>query len=225
MDDLSDVGAFYSARGIGGRVGWGTRPALVVIDLSLGFTNPDMPLGSDLTAVIAETRRLLRTARECRMPVFFTSIAYDEPDAEGGHWVRKIPALRSLRMGTAAVDIDPRLERRRDEPVVFKKFASAFAGTPLAAMLQHRRSDTIILCGTSTSGCIRASAVDGVQLGFRCIVPEEAVGDRARIPHQANLFDIDQKYGDVVPVGDVLDAMVRIAVPNQPDSDRAANFA
>ena len=81
MDDLSDVGAFYSARGIGGRVGWGTRPALVVIDLSLGFTDPDMPLGSDLTAVIAETRRLLRTARECRMPVFFTFLLFGDAKA------------------------------------------------------------------------------------------------------------------------------------------------
>ena len=98
MNELSEVGAYYSARGIGSRVGWGTRPALVVIDLTLGFTDPDLPLGSDLTDVIGETRRLIKTARQCRIPVVFTSIAYDDPDAEGGHWARKIPALHSLRL-------------------------------------------------------------------------------------------------------------------------------
>ncbi len=222
MDDLGDVEAFYSTRGIGSRTGWGSRPALIVIDLTLGFTDPALPLGSDLTAVIGETRRLLAAAREHGYPVVFTSIAYDNPGAEAAHWIRKIPALQSLRLGTPAVDIDPRLERRPDEPIIFKKFTSAFAGTPLAAMLQHAGVDTVVLCGTSTSGCIRASAVDSVQSGLRCIVPEGAVGDRAAAPHRANLFDIDQKYGDVVPVPEALDALVRIAGPNRARSRSAA---
>lgn len=222
MNELRDVGTFYSARGIGSRTGWGERPALIVIDLTAGFTNPDLPLGSDLTGVIAETRRLLATARAGAMPVFFTSIAYHDPDAEGGYWVAKIPALRTLRMGTDLVEVDPRLARRDDEPLIYKRFASMFAGTPLAAMLQFRGVDTLIACGTTTSGCIRASVVDGVQLGFRCIVPEQAVGDRAQAPHQASLFDIDHKYADVLPMHEVLDAMVRIAARYRPAPAKTA---
>lgn len=210
MSEQKDVAAFYAQRGIGNRTGWGERPAIIVIDLTPGFTDPSLPLGGDLAGVIAQTKRVLAVAREHGLPVIFTSIAYRDPDAEGGHWVRKIPALRTLRMGTPVVEADSRLERRENEPLVFKQFTSVFAGTPLAAMLQYRGVDTLVVCGTSTSGCIRASVADGVQLGFRCIVPEEAVGDRAEAPHRANLFDIDQKYADVLPVDEALETLARI---------------
>jgi maleamate amidohydrolase len=210
MSDYVELRGDYLRRGFASRIGWGARPAVLVVVLTSGFTDPTTPLGADLSDVIAATNRILEIARPAAMPVIFTSIAYGDPVVEGGHWVRKIPALELLREGSPLVGVDPRLGRRSNEPVIVKRFASAFAGTSLHAMLQMLRVDTLVLCGTSTSGCIRASAVDAVQLGFRCIVPEEAVGDRARLPHEANLFDIDSKYGDVVSLAAAIDTMARL---------------
>ena len=204
MQDLDQVMAFYRTRGLAARSGWGNRPAVLVIDLTLGFTDPDSPLGSDVSGVIAETNRVLAAARACGRPVLFTSIAYRDPARDAGHWLKKIPALEALRHGTPEVEVDPRLKRRAQEPVIFKRFGSSFAGTDLQALLSFQGVDTLVLCGVSTSGCIRATAVDAVQHGFRCIVPESAVGDRAEAPHIANLFDIDAKYGDVVPTDEVV---------------------
>jgi len=211
VEDFSDARALYAKKGLGGRTGWGARPAVIVVDVTNGFTDPGSPVGADLAEVIAETNRVLDVARKSGVPVIFTSIAYEDPDIEGGHWVRKIPALRVLRKGTPAVDVDVRLNRKPHEPVIYKCYTSSFFGTHLQALLQHLGVDTLVVCGTSTSGCIRATACDAVQLGFRCIVPETAVGDRAEAPHRANLFDIDSKYADVMPIRDVLEALQRIA--------------
>ena len=210
MSDYAEVRGDYLRRGFASRIGWGERPAVLVIDLTVGFTDPTTPLGADLSGVIAATNRILEVARPAATPVIFTSIAYADPAVEGGHWVRKIPALEILKEGTPLVEVDARLGRRPNEPVIIKRFTSAFAGTSLHAMLQLLRVDTLVLCGTSTSGCIRATAVDAVQLGFRCIVPEEAVGDRAHLPHEANLFDIDSKYGDVVSLAAATDTITRV---------------
>jgi maleamate amidohydrolase len=211
VQEFSDAKALYARKGLGSRVGWGERPALLVVDVTIGFSDPNSPVGADLSSVIGEINRLLDAARLRELPVIFTSIAYDDPDVEGGHWVRKIPALRVLRRGTPSVEVDPRLHRRPSEPVIYKCYTSAFFGTPLQALLQHLRVDTLVVCGCSTSGCIRATACDAVQFGFRCIVPETAVGDRAEAPHRANLFDIDSKYADVLPLPDVLEALQHIA--------------
>lgn len=208
-EDFSDAKSLYERKGFSKRVGWGTRPAVLVVDVTNGFTDPGSPVGADLTDVIGEINRVLEVARNARVPVIFTSIAYDDPDIEGGFWVKKIPALRVLRKGTPAVDVDARLDRRRNEPIIYKCYTSSFFGTHLQALLQHLGVDTLIVCGTSTSGCIRATACDGVQLGFRCIVPETAVGDRADAPHRANLFDMDSKYADVMPVAEVLRELQR----------------
>ena len=209
MQDFDSARRLYAERGFAQRVGWGDCPAILVIDLTNGFTDPDSPVGGDLTDVIQETRRMLDLARANSVPVMFTSIAYDDPDLEGGYWVKKIPALRVLKMDTEAVQVDSRLGRRESEPLLFKRFTSAFFGTSLQSLLQSMRIDTLVLCGTSTSGCIRATACDAVQMGFRCIVPESAVGDRAEAPHLANLFDINAKYADVVPLAEVLEVLAR----------------
>jgi maleamate amidohydrolase len=219
MSDYGEARGDYLRRGFARRIGWGARPAVLVVDLTSGFTDPTTPLGADLSDVIAATNRVLEVARLAAMPVIFTSIAYADPAVEGGHWVRKIPALETLKEGTPLVEVDSRLGRRSNEPVIIKRFASAFAGTSLHAMLQMLRVDTLVLCGTSTSGCIRASAVDAVQLGFRCIVPEEAVGDRARLPHEANLFDIDSKYGDVVSLAEAISTITRLGSADAGDGE------
>jgi N-formylmaleamate deformylase len=194
----------YEEAGFGRPAGRGARPAVVVVDFSRGFTDPSCPTGADLSEEVLATARLLDAARERGLFIVFTTIAYDT-DADGGAWLLKAPGLGALQAGGPLVEIDPRLPRRPEEPLVVKKGASAFFGTNLAAMLTARRVDTVILCGATTSGCVRASAVDAVQSGFPTLVARDCVGDRAREPHEANLFDINEKYADVISLTETLD--------------------
>ncbi|MEZ5101802.1 MAG: isochorismatase family protein [Thermoleophilia bacterium] len=188
----------FRARGFGLRLGWGQRPALVVVDLLQAFTNPELPLGADLDDVVEATRGALAAARGAGVPVLFTSIAYDEGMADAGVWARKQAGLLSLLRDAGATELDPRLERRPGEPIVEKKYASAFFGTDLVSRLNAARIDTVVLVGATTSGCVRATAVDAVQYGFVPIVVREAVGDRSLAAHDQSLFDLEQKYADVV---------------------------
>jgi maleamate amidohydrolase len=198
------IGRIYARAGFGAETERGRRPALVVVDLSRGFTEAQFATGSDLSAEVAATARLLAAARATRVPVFFTTIAYEPGDEVALAWLRKAPGLAVLAAGSELVELDPRLEVGPDEPVLVKKGASAFFGTDLAERLRALEVDTVVICGATTSGCVRASVVDAVQHGFPVLVAREAVGDRAQAPHDANLFDIDQKYGDVVSVDDAV---------------------
>ena len=198
--------------GFHGRAGFGRRPALVVVDMSVGFTDPESPLHCDLEDVVVAIERLLRETREARLPVVYTTVAYD--DAAKGRaavFIDKVPALLTLAAGSRWVDIDPRLAPQPGEAVVTKLFASAFYGTPLASMLAARQVDGVIVTGASTSGCVRATAVDALQHGYRVVVPREAVGDRNAAAHEANLYDIDAKYGDVLPLHEVLEQLEQFA--------------
>jgi nicotinamidase-related amidase len=208
----------YERAGFGARVTRGTRPAIVVVDLSRGFTEARWPTGADLTDVVAATARLVAAARRIDAPVIYTTIAYDPAEADGSAyaWLNKAPGLRVLRAGSELVEIDPRLPREPRDPVVVKRGASAFFGTHLAATLTSLGADTVVVCGATTSGCVRASVVDAVQSGFPVLVPRECCGDRAEGPHEANLFDIDAKYGDVLALDDVvayLDSLLPAEVP------------
>jgi nicotinamidase-related amidase len=194
----------YARAGLGESVTMGSRPAVLVVDFSCGFTDPACTLGSELTAEVAATKRLLDVAREKGVPVVFTTIGFEPSLRDGGLWLQKVPALGDLQLGGHWVEIDPRLEPREDETVIVKKGASAFFGTNLAAILVSQQVDSVILCGATTSGCIRATAVDLLQNGWPTLVPRECVGDRAQAPHEANIFDIQAKYADVVPLDDVL---------------------
>lgn len=196
------VGRIYERAGFGAAVERGSRPAVLVVDLSRGFTEPQFPTGSELSAEVEATRRVLDAARAAGAPVLFTTIAFDE--GESTAWLRKAPGLAVLAAGSELVEIDPRLAPADGEPVLVKKGASAFFGTDLAERLRALGTDTVVICGATTSGCVRASVVDAVQNDFATLVVREAVGDRAQGPHDANLFDIDQKYGDVVSVDDVV---------------------
>ena len=156
--------------------------------------------------MVLATDRLLEAAHAGRLPVVFTTIAYSQADIDGGcAWLRKAPGLAILHEGSESTELDPRLSRRREDAVVVKQGASAFFGTTVAAMLTARGVDSVIVCGATTSGCVRASCVDAVQYGFSVLVPRECVGDRAPGPHEANLFDIDAKYGDVISVQDAIE--------------------
>jgi maleamate amidohydrolase len=194
----------YAQARLGESVTMGSRPAVLVVDFSCGFTDPQCDLGSDLSAEVEATRRLLAAAREKGLPVIFTTIGFEQSLKDGGLWLQKVPSLGDLQLGGHWVEIDPRLERRPEETVIVKKGASAFFGTNLAAVLISQRVDSVIMCGATTSGCVRATAIDLLQNGFPTLVPRECVGDRAQAPHEANLFDIQAKYADVVPLEDAL---------------------
>lgn len=197
--------ADFKTKGFGGKVGFGERPALIVVDLVKGFTNPESPLGGNFDSQIDATNVLLKTARSQDVPVIFTTVAYDIDLQEAGLWIRKIHSIDRLVEGSEWIEVDERLARRPREMLLVKKYASSFFGTDLIARLQSKRVDTLIITGVSTSGCVRATAVDACSYGFHTIVVEDAVGDRAELPHLSSLFDIEAKYGDVVGLGEASD--------------------
>lgn len=200
----------YREKGLGGRLGFGERPAVLMIDFCRGFTDPSSPLGADLTAQVEAANEVIRAARSKGRPVIFTTIAYVDPFQEAGLWIRKIPALEILRRGSPWGELDSRLDRESGDLVLVKSYASAFFGTPLASVLGHQQVDTLLIGGCTTSGCVRASVVDAIQYGFRPLVVREAVGDRAEVAHQANLLDIEGKYGDVISLAEALNYLASV---------------
>jgi nicotinamidase-related amidase len=188
----------YRARGIGARLEPGRSPVVLVVDLINGFTDPACPPGGDLDDVVANTRVLLDAARAAAVPVVLTTIAFAADGVEGTAWLRKMPALGVLREGSPWAEVDARLGRRDTEPVVVKRAASAFTGTGLASLLTTLGADSVLVTGATTSGCVRATAVDACMSGLTTFVVRDCVGDRAREPHEANLLDMDAKYADVV---------------------------
>ena len=204
MDWISDTKELYDDNEFGESVGLGEKPALVVIDLIDAFTDPGSNLGSDVSDVLDRTERLLTAFRDQGLPRYFTTVAYEESYGDAGMFIEKVPAMRELELGTERVAVDDQVAPVDDERVILKKYASAFFGTDLETELTTHRVDTLVLAGVTTSGCIRATAVDSLQHGYRTIVPADAVGDRAEGPHKANLFDIDAKYGDVVKTDEVI---------------------
>lgn len=206
----ADTKAFYAERGIGGALEPAKKPAIVVVDLIKGFTDPSFPAGSDLTEVLGATRQLLDVAREVGVPVIYTTIAFNEMQVQSLVWLRKMKAMQGLLEGTPWIEVDERLGRTTQEPVIAKQAASSFTGTPLASMLVALGVDGVIVTGAVTSGCVRATAVDACMLGWPVFVPRECVGDRAQGPHEASLFDIQAKYGDVCSLAQAI-GMVREA--------------
>lgn len=196
--------ATYDRAGFGARSRIGTRPAIVVVDLTAGFTDPAAPTGSDLTDVVAATSSLVEAARPAGAPIVWTTIAFTPAELDTLPWLVKAPGMRGLVEGSDAVAFDRRLDVRDTDHVLTKKGASAFFDTGLATVLRASGVDTVLVCGATTSGCVRATAVDAVQSGFGVLVPRECAGDRAEGPHEANLFDIDAKYGDVVSLDDAV---------------------
>ncbi|CAM5275745.1 N-carbamoylsarcosine amidohydrolase [Alcaligenes] [Alcaligenes phenolicus] len=204
----ADTKALYTERGIGGALEPVNRPAIVVVDLIKGFTDPSFPAGSDLREVLSNTKLLLDAARESGTPIIYTTITFNEMQVHSLVWLRKMKAMQGLREGTPWIAVDERLEPRPHEPVIPKQAASSFTGTPLASILVALGVDGLIVTGAVTSGCVRATAVDACMLGWPVFVPKECVGDRAQGPHEASLFDIQAKYGDVCSLDQAIE-MVR----------------
>ena len=189
------------------RIGFGQRPALISIDFMKAYTSDGADLyAPGVVAALPHAARALAAARDAGVPVIHTNIRY-QPGRflDGGVWVKKAPVMKAMVDGNPLAEFCDEVRPLDDELVITKQYASAFFGTSLAATLTALGVDTLVLVGCSTSGCIRASAVDGLQHGFRVMVLRDAVGDRHPAPHEANLFDINGKYGDVIDTADFLD--------------------
>ena len=198
-----------------GRLGFGNRAAILVIDFINAYTTEGSALyAAPVVDAVQQSVDVLELARQKNVPIIYTKVLYNRNGLDGGIFVQKVPVLRTMVEGEPMAEIVPELEPEDDDVVIVKQYASAFFGTSLAAMLTSMQVDTVIITGCSTSGCVRASAVDGMQYGFRVIVPRECVGDRHSEPHEANLFDIDSKYGDVVSRQIVLDYLHQLPEVN-----------
>jgi len=193
-DDLTAnyVGAFD------GRLPFGKRPALLIVDFVMAYLDPASPLYAQVEDALASNERLLAAARAAAIPVFFTNITYQADGADGGLFYKKIPSLRVFLEGSPLGAFPPSLQPMEGERVISKKFASAFFGTSLAEALSDEGIDTLLITGLSTSGCVRATALDALQSGFAPFVVSEACGDRHSAPHEANLFDLQAKYAEVI---------------------------
>jgi maleamate amidohydrolase len=189
----------YQRQGFGARSGVGQRPALLIVDFVESFADPQMFGGGNIAGAIAATVGLLAFAREQRWPVAMTRIVF----ADANIFTRKVPSLLALTEGNPKGAIVSALEPVSGELVVRKRLPSAFAGTDLAAWFISRGVDTVIVAGCTTSGCVRASVVDAMGNGFITVVAEDCVGDRATGPHEANLFDMQQKYADLMTAEDI----------------------
>jgi nicotinamidase-related amidase len=186
------------------RIGFGEWPAIIAIDLQYGETDPEYPMGSDLTSVIEETNRLVDIAHEKGVPVFWTRVVYRHPEAaDAGRWTEKVPLIAEWKEGTHWVDIDDRCHVGDEDHILDKRHASSFHETELDSMLTSMGCDTLVVTGCSTSACVRSTVDDASAHGYRPIVPETCVGDRSDEQHEAHLWDLDKKFADVEPVADV----------------------
>ena len=207
---MSDLQANY--KGVfDGRIGFGKRPALLIVDFLNAYITEGAPLyAPDVVTAVHETVDMLALAREKNIPVLYTKVLYNKNFRDGGIFIQKVPVLKTMVEGELLAEIVPQLSPVESDIIIVKQYASAFFGTSLAATLTSLEVDTILLAGCSTSGCVRASAVDGMQYGFRVIVPRDCVGDRPPGPHEANLFDINSKYGDVVSKNEVMEYLKQL---------------
>ncbi|MCY3576832.1 MAG: N-carbamoylsarcosine amidohydrolase [bacterium] len=195
----------YRQAGFSNRLGFGQHPALVVVDFCQAYLDPVSPLYAGVEAARESCIRLLAAARSAQIPVLHTRVEFQPGGADGGIFFRKVGALECFVRGNPLGRYGDGLEPADNEVVVVKQYASGFFGTSLASTLTSLGTDTLIITGVSTSGCVRATALDACQHGFVPIVVRDACGDRDQRVHEANLFDLDAKYADVVSEQEVLD--------------------
>ena len=186
--------------------GMGNHPALIVVDVVVGFTDPACPLGSDAESVVSANVQLMNAFHQAHLPVVLTTVIYRN-DHEASVFRARVPALNLLTPESHWVKFDPRLPIADDDLQLEKRHASSFHGTALNQWLTDRNVDSVVVTGLTTSGCVRATAVDGLQNNYRVVVPREACGDRDPTAHEANLYDLNAKYADVVSLASLLAAL------------------
>lgn len=214
LDSYPEYKEFYQKTKFAGRVGFGQRPAIVVIDMAYGWCDTSSPMGADLSSCIGGIRRVLDIGRQIkpRIPIVFTTMGYHPDFPEVSETMqRKLPILSQQVLGSRWVELVSEMERRQDEPLIVKKHPSCFTDTNLLELLISAKADTLIITGCSTSGCVHATCEDAARLGYHTIVVHEAVGDRDPSLAVPFLVDMDIRYGDVVSVDDVVEYLGRIA--------------
>ncbi len=200
-DDLAAnyVGAFD------GRLSFGKRPALLIVDFVMAYLDKSSPLYAHVEDALESNIRLLAAARAAGIPIIFTNVVYEKDGSDGGLFYKKIPSLRVFVKGSPYGAFPPSLQPLDGERIISKQFASAFFGTALTDILTTAAIDTLLITGLSTSGCVRATALDALQSGFAPFVVRDACGDRHSAPHDANLFDLQAKYAEVVSEGEAIE--------------------
>ena len=209
--EKADLGADYQQAGFGGALAFGKRPALVIVDFVRAYIEPGSPLYAGCESAFESAKRVLAAARKAGIPVIFTGVEYEPGGVNGGIFYRKVGALKVFDRGSRLGEYCNGLEPRPGEWLLLKQYASAFFGTTLAPTLTAQGVDTLIITGVSTSGCVRATALDACQHGFIPFVVRDAVGDRDPRPHEANLFDLQQKYAEVVGEAVIVAHLERVA--------------
>ena len=192
------------AKAYNGKLGFGTRPVLLVVDMVQAYFEPSCPLYAEVEAELAVTIRLINAARTANVPVIYTNVVYHESGINGGLFFRKAPVLENFCAGNPMGNWPEGIAPRKDELVISKQYPSAFFGTSLGATLTAQDVDSVVTCGVTTSGCIRATCIDTVSNGFIPLIVEDGCGDRHDAPHDANIFDMNAKYADVVQSKDVI---------------------
>jgi len=211
MAEQKDLNEDYKAAQFGGTLTPGKRPALILVDFVMAYLDPLSPLYAGVEAAVESAARILACARSADIPVIFTNVTYSKGGADGGVFFRKVGALKLFEAGSPYGNFLPELLPDEDELIISKHYASAFFGTSLSSTLTAMGVDTLIITGLSTSGCVRATAVDCCQHGFIPLVVRDAVGDRDPRPHNANLFDLQAKYAEVVTEQAILAYLAKIS--------------
>jgi nicotinamidase-related amidase len=211
MSERSDKVLSDDEAGFTGHLQPGAKPAVVMVDFVRAYFEPGEQLYMGLDDCLDSAARVLAAARAAGVIVVHTKVSFAAGGVDGGQFFRKVGALASFVGDTPAGQIMPEVQPLESEPVLVKQYASAFFGTSLASTLQANGVDTLIITGVSTSGCVRATAVDAMQYGFVPLVVRDAVGDRADGPHEANLYDIQAKYGEVMPEAAILDYLAGLS--------------
>ena len=197
----------YRSQNFGNRIGFGRKSALLVVDFVVGFNDEKLFGGGNIDAAVKRTAGLLEFFRKQRLPIAFTRVVYADDGADLGVFALKAPNLKILTEQAPASQVVPELKPRAGELILRKTQPSAFFGTGLAMWLVQQSADTVVVAGCTTSGCVRASVVDAMSYNFRPIVARDCVGDRAIGPHEASLFDMAQKYADVLDRDEIMAAM------------------
>jgi nicotinamidase-related amidase len=208
---------FYADRGFGKRTTMGKHPALVVVDMAVAFNDPEEALGSDQTSAIEGINSLVAEFAAQDLPVVYVSTAFPPQEVARNIWCQKVPPLANLVLGSPLVDIDARMLRVSGDYLIFKWTPSAFFGTSLVPILVERGVDTVLVTGCSTSGCVRATVVDALSYGFNVVVPREAVADRHQAAHDASMFDMEQKYANVLSVDELRGYVRGLGAPGMPE--------
>ena len=213
QSEKADLGADYKEAGFGGKLAFGRRPALVIVDFVRAYIEKGSPLYAGCESAFESAKRVLAAARAAGITVIFTGVEYEPGGINGGVFYRKVGALKVFDRGSRLAEYCNGLEPRPGEWLLLKQYASAFFGTTLAPTLTAQGIDTVIITGVSTSGCVRATALDACQYGFIPFVVRDAVGDRDPRPHEANLFDLQAKYAEVVSEADIVSCLQRLSGP------------